>query len=65
MSETKEKRVAQLKACAQDIIERAEELIGDPIYSTGYEITISLVPREAPIISCERRIVSVKAIDLM
>lgn len=56
----KEDRVEQLKACAREIINRAEELIGDNEYSTGYTVSIELFPREIPTIKLERTIIPIK-----
>lgn len=61
--ESRQDRVAQLKACASEIIDRAEELIGSNEYSTGYTVSIELFPKEVPIIKLERTIVPIKKLD--
>jgi hypothetical protein len=61
--ENREDRVAQLKACASEIIDRAEELIGSNEYSTGYTVSIELFPGEAPTIKLERTIIPIKRLD--
>jgi hypothetical protein len=55
--ESREERVAQLKACASEIIDRAEELIGNNEYSAGYTISIELYAKESPIVRLERKII--------
>ena len=61
----KENRAEQLKAIAQTIIDRAEDLIGDNSFVTGYEITISIAPDEVPEIVLKKRIFPHKAMDCM
>lgn len=61
--DSKEKRIAQLKACASEIIDRAEELIGSNEYSVGCTVSIVLFPEEVPTIKLERRICPVKKLD--
>ena len=61
--ENREDRVAQLKACASEIIDRAEELIGSNEHSTGYTVSIELFPREVPTIKLERTIIPIKRLD--
>lgn len=57
--ENREDRLAQLKACASEIIDRAEELIGSNDYSTGYTVSIELFPKKAPTIKLERTIIPI------
>lgn len=57
--ESREERVAQLKVCANEIIDRAEELIGDNEYSAGYTISIELYPQEAPTVRLDRKIIPI------
>ncbi len=58
-------RVNQLKAIGQEIIDRAEDLIGDNSFVTGYEITINLFPCEAPEIVLQKRIFPHKVADCL
>lgn len=61
----REERVAQLKACAQTIIDRAEDIIGEYEFSQGYTVTISIPCNEFPQIIAEKRFVSKKVIDAL
>ncbi len=58
-------RVQQLKAIGQEIIDRAEDLIGDNSFVTGYEITINLFPCEVPEIVLKKRIFPHKVADCL
>ena len=49
-------RVKELKAIGQEIIDRAEDLIGDNSFVTGYEITITMNPLEHPEIVLKKSI---------
>ena len=62
---TKGDRVQQLKACGQEIIDRAEDLIGDNSFVTGYEIKISIFPGEVPEIELRKQIIPYKAMDCL
>lgn len=63
MKESKDDRVKQLKQCAEEIIERAEELIGDNTYSMGYVVSIELFPQKLPTIKLERIIYPRKVVE--
>ena len=65
MTFTKEDRVAQLKACAETIIEKAEEIIGDLEYPTNQTVTIHLDCQEIPTIKVEKEIIPQKIIELI
>lgn len=65
MTFDKEKRIAQLKACAQTIIDQAEEIIGDYEYSQSWQIVIDFPCRELPTIKVENRFISRKMIDAL
>lgn len=58
-------RVNQLKAIGQEIIDRAEDLIGDNSFVTGYEITIRMLPTETPEIVLKKSIFPHKAADFL
>ena len=58
-------RVKQLKAMGQEIIDRAEDLIGDNNCVTGYEITIKMLPLEMPEIVLTKSLFSHKAVDCL
>lgn len=60
--ESRKDRVIQLKTCAHEIIDRAEELIGNSECTTGCTVTIRLLPGEPPTITLERSIVPSKCL---
>lgn len=58
--ESRETRVKELIACCNEIIDRAEELIGSNEYSMGYTVSIELFPGRVPVINLERSIFPAK-----
>lgn len=62
---TREQRVAQLKACAQTIIDQAEDIIGEYEFSQGYTVTIEIPCKEFPRIVAEKQFISKKVIDAL
>ena len=60
----KEQRVEELKAIGQTIIDRAEDLIGDNSFVTGYTITITLNPHEVAEIVLRKSIFPHKVMDI-
>ncbi len=65
LKEKREKRVEQLKACAQTIIDRAEDIIGEYEFSQGYTVEISIPCKGFPQIITEKRFISEKVIDAL
>lgn len=61
----REKRIAQLKACAEAIGEYAEQIIGDNKCTTGYEVTITIMPNEIPTIEYSRKFIPDKVIEYL
>jgi hypothetical protein len=52
----REERVKQLKCIAQEISDRADDLIGDNECVMGYEINVRIFPKECPEIELRKRI---------
>ena len=61
----REKRIEQLKACGQTIIDRAEDIIGDYDGAIHYTVTIDIPFHEAPAITTEKQFISQKVIDAL
>ena len=55
----------QLKLIGQEIIDRAEDLIGDNSFVTGYEITIRMMPQAVPEIELKKSIFPHKVADAL
>lgn len=51
----KEERIQQLKACAEGIINNAEDIIGKTEYPVDWKIIIDMQCHEAPTVKVERR----------
>lgn len=60
---TKEKRIEQLKACAQTIINNAEEMVGAFEFDISLDVVIHMECHAAPEIEVMRRITSREIID--
>lgn len=65
MTFNREKRIEQLKACAQTIIDQAEDIIGEYEFSQGYSVTIELPCKDVPTIRAEKQFISRKVIDAL
>lgn len=63
--DSRAKRVEQLKACAQTIIDRAEDIIGEYEFSQGYTVIIEIPCKEPPAIYAEKKFISRKVIDAL
>ena len=61
----REKRIEQLKASAQTIIDNAEDIIGEYDFSMHYTVTIDIPCHEAPVIIMEKQFMSRKMIDAL
>lgn len=53
-----------LKQCADTIKERAEEIIGNIDYTTGYKVIIELAQGSVATIKCEKDIFPHQAYDI-
>lgn len=60
---SKEKRIAQLKACAQTIINSAEKILELDEMNKNWRITINIPCSEVPTIKAEREFVSDEIIN--
>lgn len=60
----REERIAQLKACAEGIINNAEDIIGNADNPVDWKITIDIQCQEAPIIKVERHFYPQEMIDV-
>ena len=62
---TTEERVAQLRACCETIIEKAEEIMKDIDLTTDRIVSIEFMCRELPEIRVENRFLSKNMIDIL
>ena len=63
VSETREKRIQQIKDCGQSIIDNAESIYGDYAFSTSLKVTIDMPVREVPQITVERSFFAEKMLE--
>ena len=63
IEEHREKRIAQLKACAEGIINNAEDIIGNSAYPVDWKIIIDIQCNEFPTVTVERHFVPKELID--
>lgn len=61
----REKRIKQLKACGQTIIDRAEDIIGEYDMSIDFRVTIEIPCQAFPVIRAEKTFYSKEAIDAL
>lgn len=64
MTEYSMELIANLKATALELYERAEELVGDSEGITDFKITIKFEQGFVPAICCTKEVISKKTIEL-
>lgn len=62
---SREERIQQLKDCGQDIINKAEEIVGMYEYPIDIKVIIDVACGQPPIIKAERSFVSKEFIERM
>ena len=60
----REERIAQLKACAESIINNAEDIIGNADNPVDWKITIDIQCQEFPTVKVERHFIPQELMDL-
>lgn len=63
IEENRKKRIAQLKACAEGIINNAEDIIGNADNPVDWKIIIDIQCNEFPTVKVERHFVPQELID--